>query len=45
MKLTYQNGVFVAVTAGKHEAPAAKAAGLWWHGVPCRPGCKGPRSS
>jgi len=39
MVIRFQHGVFVA-ESNYAEKDAVKAAGFWWHGQPCRPGCK-----
>lgn len=39
MKISFYNGVFVA-SASYEERAMPKAAGFWWHGGGCRPGCK-----
>ena len=39
MVIHFQNGVWVA-ESNYAEKDAVKRAGFWWHGQPCRPGCK-----
>ncbi len=40
MRIYLQNGVFVADSTFA-EKDTVKAAGFWWHGGGCRPGCQG----
>lgn len=39
MVIHFRNGVWVA-ESNYAEKDAVKRAGFWWHGQPCRPGCK-----
>lgn len=39
MRVSFKNGVFVFESTYA-EKDAVKAAGAWWHGGNCRPGCK-----